>query len=93
MKKISIILVILIILSAFTPGIIVASPDPAYKTIIIRDAEDLHNLSKNCSYDAFSHGIKVVLNGDIDLKGEDFVPYQFSRGSSMVPDIPLRDYP
>ncbi|HHZ13766.1 MAG TPA: hypothetical protein GX394_07585, partial [Clostridiales bacterium] len=63
MKKISIILVILIILSAFTPGIIVASPDPAYKTIIIRDAEDLHNLSKNCSYDAFSHGIKVVLNG------------------------------
>jgi signal transduction histidine kinase len=80
MKKISIILVILIILSAFTPGIIVASPDPAYKTIIIRDAEDLHNLSKNCSYDAFSHGIKVVLNGDIDLKGEDFVPIPIFSG-------------
>lgn len=80
MKKFSIILVILIVLSTLTTGTIVASPDPAYRTIIIKDAEDLHNLSRNCSYDAFSHGIKVVLNGDIDLQGEVFAPIPIFSG-------------
>ena len=80
MKKFSIILVILIVLSTLTTGTIVASPDPAYRTIIIKDAEALHNLSRNCSYDAFSHGIKVVLNGDIDLQGEVFAPIPIFSG-------------
>ncbi len=42
--------------------------------IVIRTAEDLVRLSKNCSLDTWSQGKTVRLEADIDLRGADFSP-------------------
>lgn len=46
----------------------------AGETIYIKTAEDLAELSKNCTLDSWSRGKMVVLQNDIDLKGRDFTP-------------------
>lgn len=43
-------------------------------TIHVSSAEDLLKLSEACKYDAYSRGKTVVLDGDIDLVGVDYVP-------------------
>ncbi|HZJ57881.1 MAG TPA: GLUG motif-containing protein [Clostridia bacterium] len=80
MRKFSTILAVIIILSTLIPDVIGASPEPAYRIISIDDAKDLRKLSEDCSYDAFSRGIKVILNADIDLKDEDFIPIPIFAG-------------
>ena len=46
----------------------------AENTITIETAQDLAELSKNCSLDSWSQGKTVLLAGDIDLTGTDFRP-------------------
>lgn len=49
--------------------------------IYIDSAEDLIELSKNCSYDAWSVNKEVVLTADISLAGIDFKPIASFSGS------------
>ena len=46
----------------------------AESTVTIKTAEDLAELSRNCTLDTWSQGKTVVLTGDIDLTGTDFTP-------------------
>lgn len=80
MKKFRIIFSILIILSTFTVNIIQASPTDTPRTIYISSVEDLHKLSRDCSYDRYSHNLTVMLNGDIDLNNEPFIPIPIFAG-------------
>src|SRR5699024_5013260 len=43
-------------------------------TVYLRTAEDLINLSQNCTLDSWSQGKAVYLEADIDLTGVDFTP-------------------
>ena len=40
----------------------------------LRTAEDLAELSQNCTLDSWSRGKTVYLEADIDLTGADFTP-------------------
>ena len=52
----------------------VLAQDDVASTIYIRSADDLVQLSQNCSLDSWSVGKMVVLNNDISLEGVDFSP-------------------
>lgn len=58
-------------LSLIAPAAL-AAEDPA--TIHLRTAEDLAELSQNCTLDSWSRGKTVYLEADIDLTGADFTP-------------------
>ena len=51
------------------------------RTVHISDAEDLKALAKNCMLDTWSEGLTVILDNDIDLKGEAISPIPIFRGS------------
>ena len=51
------------------------------ETIYINTAEDLVELSKNCSYDKWSIGKTIILSNDISLKGVCFEPIPCFSGA------------
>lgn len=82
MRKVSSIVAIMIVfLILFTMMVPVLSVEPNPKTVHIRSADDLFLLSQNCSFDRRSQGITVVLDADIDLKGEAFTPIPIFGGT------------
>lgn len=70
-KFLSLLLAAVLLLSLAAPAALAAgSADVVY----LRTAEDLAELSKNCTLDSWSQGKTVYLEADIDLTGTDFVP-------------------
>lgn len=70
-KLLSLLLAAVLLLSLAAPAALAAgSADVAY----LRTAEDLAELSKNCTLDSWSQGKTVYLEADIDLTGTDFAP-------------------
>ena len=70
-KLLSLLLAAVLLLSLAAPAALAAgSADVVY----LRTAEDLAELSKNCTLDSWSQGKTVYLEADIDLTGTDFVP-------------------
>lgn len=53
----------------------------AESTITIKTAEDLAELSRNCTLDTWSQGKTVILENDLDLHGVDFTPIPTFSGS------------
>ncbi len=73
-RIISLIISFSLLLSVFAVGL---SPIVAWasdETVYISSADELLDLSKKCSYDAWSVGKTVVLTEDISLEGVDFSP-------------------
>lgn len=73
-KIISLVLSLSLMLSVFSIGLTPVVSHAAEEEILISSAEDLIELSKKCSYDAWSIGKTVVLTRDISLEGIDFAP-------------------
>lgn len=73
-KIISLVLSVSLILSVFSICLPPLVSQAADETIYINTAEDLIDLAKKCSYDAWSIGKTVILNEDISLLGIDFAP-------------------
>ncbi len=63
---------VLVIVLAVLMGAGSQKSDPS--TIHIRNAEDLHELSVACKYDAYSRDKTVLLENDIDLTDAEFTP-------------------
>ena len=53
----------------------------AENTITIKTAEDLVELSRNCTLDTWSQGKTVILENDVDLRGVDFTPIPIFSGT------------
>ena len=64
----------------------------AESTVTIKTAEDLAELSRNCTLDTWSQGKTVILENDLDLHSIDFTPIPTFSGT---PDkrIPPRTLP
>lgn len=75
---VAIMLVLIILLMIFAPVIAV---NPPSQNIYINSVDDLYQLSQDCSFDRWSQGRTVVLNADIDLKGEAFTPIPIFGGT------------
>ena len=71
-RSLSVLLALLLLVGLNVPAL--AQEDNSNSTIYIRTAEDLVQLSQNCSLDAWSVGKIVVLNADISLEGVAFSP-------------------
>ena len=50
-------------------------------TVTIKTAEDLAELSRNCTLDTWSQGKTVILENDLDLHGVDFTPIPTFSGT------------
>ena len=70
-KLLSLLLAAVLLLSLAAPAALAAG---SADTIYLRTAEDLAELSKNCTLDSWSQGKIVYLEADIDLTGTDFAP-------------------
>lgn len=70
-KSLSIFLALLLLLSLCVPAALAAEE---HTVIYIRTAQDLADLSRQCSLDSWSQGKTVCLTADIHLSGEDFSP-------------------
>lgn len=79
-KSNSLLSVMMIILIMFIEIAPVISIEAESKVVHITDADDLYRLSEDCSYDRWSKDKTVVLDGDIDLKGEKFPPIPIFGG-------------
>ena len=53
----------------------------AESTVTIKTAEDLAELSRNCTLDTWSQGKTVILKNDLDLHGVDFTPIPTFSGT------------
>ena len=53
----------------------------AENTVTIKTAEDLAELSRNCTLDTWSQGKTVILENDLDLHGIDFTPIPTFSGT------------
>ena len=53
----------------------------AESTVTIKTAEDLAELSRNCTLDTWSQGKTVILENDLDLHGIDFTPIPTFSGT------------
>ena len=73
-KIISLALSLSLILSVFAMGFAPIVSHAAEEEILISTADELVDLAKKCSYDAWSIGKTVVLTRDISLEGVDFEP-------------------
>lgn len=81
MKRVnSIVAIIIVIVILLTRMVPVQSVEPNPQIVHISSIDDLFLLSENCSFDRWSQGITVVLDGDIDLKGEAFTPIPIFGG-------------
>ena len=67
----AVLLAAVLLLSLMAPAALAAENT---NTVYLRTAEDLVNLSQNCTLDSWSQGKTVYLEADIDLSGADFVP-------------------
>ena len=70
-KFLSLLLAAILLLSLIAPAALAAERSD---TVYLRTAEDLAELSRNCTLDSWSQGTTVYLEADIDLTGADFVP-------------------
>ena len=70
-KFLSLLLAAILLLSLIAPAALAAERSD---TVYLRTAEDLAELSRNCTLDSWSQGKTVYLEADIDLTGADFVP-------------------
>ena len=70
-RALCLLLAAVLCLSLIAPAAL-AAEDPA--AIHLRTAEDLAELSQNCTLDSWSRGKTVYLEADIDLTGADFTP-------------------
>ncbi len=70
-KRVSLLLAAVLLLSLMAPAALAAGDT---NTVYLRTAEDLGNLSQNCTLDSWSQGKTVYLEADIDLTGADFTP-------------------
>ena len=70
-KFLSLLLAVVLLLSLVAPAALAAENT---NTVYLRTAEDLVNLSQNCTLDRWSQGKTVYLEADIDLSGADFAP-------------------
>ena len=53
----------------------------AESAVTIKTAEDLAELSRNCTLDTWSQGKTVILENDLDLHGVDFTPIPTFSGT------------
>ena len=67
-KGLSVLLAAVLLLQLLAPAVWAAEP----AVITVRTAEDLAELSRNCSLDSWSQGKAVRLTADIDLAGTSF---------------------
>ena len=70
-KLVSLLLAAVLLLSLIAPAALAAGNGDA---VHLRTAEDLAELSRNCTLDSWSQGKTVYLDADIDLTGADFAP-------------------
>ena len=70
-KILSLLLAAVLLLSIAAPAALAAGRSD---TVYLRTAEDLAELSRNCTLDSWSQGKTVYLEADIDLTGVDFSP-------------------
>ena len=70
-KFLSLLLAAILLLSLMAPAALAAG---SANTVYLRTAEDLAELSQNCTLDSWSRGKTVYLEADIDLTGADFTP-------------------
>ena len=70
-KFLSLLLAAILLLSLMAPAALAAG---SANTVYLRTAEDLAELSRNCTLDSWSQGKTVYLEADIDLTGVDFTP-------------------
>ncbi len=70
-KFLSLLLAAVLLLSLIAPAALAAGSSD---TVYLRTAEDLAELSRNCTLDSWSQGKTVYLEADIDLTGVDFAP-------------------
>lgn len=65
------------------PAVTLAAPAAlaAESTVTIKTAEDLAELSRNCTLDTWSQGKTVILKNDLDLHGVDFTPIPTFSGT------------
>ena len=70
-KILSLLLAAVLILSLIAPAALAAERSD---TVYLRTAEDLAELSRNCTLDSWSQGKTVYLEADIDLTGVEFFP-------------------
>lgn len=69
----------LLLLWAQTSPVLVALASP--QTVSVFNADDLRKLAKDCSFDKWSKDKVVVLEADIDLADEDFIPIPIFGGT------------
>ena len=70
-KFLSLLLAAVLLLSLIAPAALAAE---SANSIYLRTAEDLAELSRNCTLDSWSQGKTVYLEADIDLTGVDYTP-------------------
>ena len=70
-KSLSLLLAAVMLLSLMAPAALAAGNAD---TVCIRTAEDLAELSRNCTLDSWSQGKTVHLEADIDLTDTDSTP-------------------
>ena len=78
-KKLSILLIILLLLSSIIPS---AFADTG-KTIHISSEDDLRQLVASCALDSYSVGLTVSLDADLDLSGSDVGPIPVFNGTFL----------
>ena len=70
-KLLSLLLAAVLLLSLIAPVALAAG---SANSIYLRTAEDLAELSRNCTLDSWSQGKTVYLEADLDLSGTEFAP-------------------
>lgn len=68
--------IILLLLISLSLGILrpVLASSPSGQTIYIKNPEDLRQLARDCALDLWSQDKTVLLETDLDLEGQDFLP-------------------
>ncbi|MDO4481134.1 MAG: GLUG motif-containing protein [Bacillota bacterium] len=87
-RSAALILVFALVLAAVQPAAEVFAEN-ASSTVHISSAEDLREFAVKCSLDTWSQGKKIILDNDIDLRGEEFTPIPtfggtFDGGGHMI---------
>ncbi len=80
-KSISILTLALFLWILVLPALPALAAAAQPETVQIFDADGLRQLSKDCSYDKWSKGRTVLLEADIDLDNQDFVPIPIFGGT------------
>ena len=89
MKRISAVLLSLVLLLSCAPAALTAgpkpspspTPEPEPEPVIINSPESFIDFARNCQRDVYSRGITFILTKDIDLTGTDFAPIPYFAGT------------